>query len=122
MEGRSAPPAISPKPGSLGEPSGPHTATCVIVAIARARRGPLPRHQVPPHWAGQSRHLQHSPPVLGPLPPEELELLDPELPLDELGELGPLVLQSSVTMPPSSRGTTLGSVSRVLGVLAETPH
>jgi hypothetical protein len=61
--------------------------------------------------------------VLGlppPALPEELELLDPELPLDELGELGPLAPPELGDDAPELEGVDGGvGMEGVVGVLAE---
>jgi hypothetical protein len=61
--------------------------------------------------------------VLGlppPALPEELELLDPELPLDELGELDPLVPPELGDDAPELDGDDGGvGIEGVVGVLAE---
>ena len=63
------------------------------------------------------------PPALGlppPALPEELELLDPELPLDELGELGPLAPPELGDDAPELEGDDGGvGMEGVVGVLAE---
>ena len=63
------------------------------------------------------------PPVLGLPPPallEELELLDPELSLDELGELGPLAPPELGDDAPELDGDDGGvGIEGVVGVLAE---
>ena len=63
------------------------------------------------------------PPVLGlppPALPEGLELLDPELPLDELDELGPLAPPELGDEAPELEGDDGGvGIEGVVGVLAE---
>ena len=83
---------------------------------------PLGRPKPPPPALGLPPPvLGLPPPVLGPLPPEELELLDPELPLDELGELVPLVPPELGDDAPELEGDDVGiGIEGVLGVLAET--
>jgi hypothetical protein len=55
-----------------------------------------------------------------PALPEELELLDPELPLDELGELGPLAPPELGDDAPELEGDDGGvGMEGVVGVLAE---
>ena len=55
-----------------------------------------------------------------PALPEELELLDPELPLDELDELGPLAPPELGDGAPELEGDDGGvGIEGVVGVLAE---
>ena len=127
MEGRSAPPAISPKPGSLEVPS---PASEPVPAASR----PLPvfAEDSPPSLPGMSPPVGPllPPPVLGlpppalglppPALPEELELLDPELPLDELGELGAPAPPELGDDAPELDGDDGGvGIEGVVGVLAE---
>ena len=127
IEGKSAPPAMSPKPGSPEEP---------LTAGVRARVAalPLPAEGAPaepPPAAGLAPPL--APPALELLPPalpDELELLDPELPLLELldpelpvlelGELGPLAPPELGEDAPELEGADGGvGIEGVVGVLAE---
>ena len=127
MEGRSAPPAISPNPGSLEVPS-PASAPVPAASVP----SPLLVEGAPPSLPGvpPPAGLLLPPPVFGlpppvlelppPALPEELELLDPELPLDELDELGPLAPPELGDDAPELEGDDGGvGIEGVVGVLAE---
>ena len=113
IEGKSAPRAISPNPGTLEAPSPASApvpaASLSLLVLAEDLLPSLPGMPPP---AG----LLLPPPAL----PEELELLDPELPLDELGELGPLAPPELGDDAPELEGDDGGvGMEGVVGVLAE---
>ena len=127
IEGKSAPPAISPNPGSLEAPS-PASAPVPEASLPLLVLAEDPPPSLPgmPLLAG----LLLPPPVLGlpppalglppPALPGELELLDLELPLDELGELGPLAPPELGDDAPELEGDDGGvGMEGVVGVLTE---
>ena len=127
IEGKSAPRAISPNPGTLEAPS-PASAPVPAASL----RLLVPAEDPPPSLPGMpplgglllpSPVLGLPPPALGlppPALPEELERLDPELPLDELGELGPLTPPELGGDAPELEGDDGGvGMEGVVGVLAE---
>ena len=109
IEGKSAPPAMSPKPGSPDSPEEPLSPPASAPELPS-----LPGEGAPP---------DAPPPAVGlapPLAPPELELLDPELPLLELGELGPLAPPELGEDAPELEGVDGGvGIEGVVGVLAE---
>ena len=127
IEGKSAPPAISPNPGSLEAPppaSAPVPgASLPLLVLAEDPPPSLPGMPPPAGLLLPPPVLGLPPPALGlppPALPEELELLDPELPLDELGELGPLVPPELGDDAPELEGDDGGvGMEGVVGVLAE---
>ena len=112
MEGRSAPLAMSPNPGSLEAPS-PASAPVPAASVPLLVLAEDP----PPSLPGVPPPAELlTPPAL----PEELELLDPELPVDELGELGPLAPPELGDDAPELEGDDGGvGIEGVVGVLAE---
>ena len=123
IEGKSAPPAMSPKPGSPEEPLSPPASAPESPALPSlpAEGAPAePPPAAPPPAAGLAPPL--APPALELLDPELplLELLDPELPLLELGELGPLAPPELGEDAPELEGADGGvGIEGVVGVLAE---
>ena len=129
IEGKSAPPAMSPKPGSPEEPLSPPASAPESPALPSLPAEGAPAE--PPPAAGLAPPL--APPELELLPPELpeelelldpelplLELLDPELPLLELGELGPLAPPELGEDAPELEGADGGvGIEGVVGVLAE---
>ena len=115
---------MSPKPGSPEDPlslpaSGPEALAPPVLPADDVPAAELPPEASPPA-AGLAPPL--APPELGLLPelPEELELLDPELPLLELGELGPLLPPELGDEAPELEGEDGGvGMEGVVGVLAE---
>ena len=129
IEGKSAPPAMSPKPGSPEEPLSPSASAPESPALPSLPAEGAPAE--PPPAEGLAPPL--APPELELLPPELpdelelldpelplLELLDPELPLLELGELGPLAPPELGEDAPELEGADGGvGIEGVVGVLAE---
>ena len=119
IEGKSAPPAMSLKPGSPEEPLSPPASAPESPALPSLPAEGAPAE--PPPAEGLAPPL--APPELELLPPElpdELELLDPELPLLELGELGPLAPPELGEDAPELEGADGGvGIEGVVGVLAE---
>ena len=125
MEGKSAPPAMSPKPGSLPLPG--VSPALAGLSVPDSVPAPVPALLSPP--------APEAPPLGMPLPglpdddgldpllpllPEALELLDPELPLLELGELDPLAPPELGDEAPELDGDEGGEGTEgVVGVLAE---
>ena len=126
MEGKSAPPAMSPKPGSAPltvlspSPAGFSTPDSVSAPVP-ALPSLLPAPEAPP--PGMPLPVLPDddgldPPL--PLLPEAEELLDPEPPLLELGELGPLEPPELGDEAPELDGDEAGEGTEgVVGVLAE---
>ena len=124
MEGKSAPPAMSPKPGSP-LPLSPELLFGPSVPLSPPGSDP----GIPPEGLGLP---PLAPPLLAelellpllldelePALPEELELLDPELPLLELGELGPLAPPEGEDDPELEEGLEGEGTEGVVGVLAD---
>ena len=125
MEGKSAPPAMSPKPGSLPLPG--VSPALAGLSVPDSVPAPVPALLSPP--------APEAPPLGMPLPGlpdddgldpllppllEALELLEPEPPLLELGELGPLDPPALGDEAPELEGEEGGEGTEgVVGVLAE---
>ena len=117
---------MSPNPGSLEAPSPASVpvpvASLPLLVLAEVPPPSLPG-MPPPAGLLLPPVLGLPPPALGlppPALPEELELLDPELPLDELGELDPLAPPELDDDAPELDGDDGGvGIEGVVGVLAE---
>lgn len=129
MEGKSAAPAMSPKPGSLSPV--PSLPAPLPPASDPGASAPLPVPAVslpadpepgiaPPEGAGLLGLALPGLDELEPALPDELERLDPEPPLLALGELGPAAPPEGGEDAPELEGDEGGVGSEgVVGVLAE---